>query len=117
MISREYPSPWNNQPPAEAKAIANRIHTRQRAWERYGLDWSAARIAAIEAAIRAGSPEAIPLHRDDTHRRRMRYAIREHGDWFPVVYDEATRSLMSVLPAQALDVYRPMLQRLDETAA
>lgn len=96
--------------PARIKAGCNRSHARRRAAERYGLDLSAESLAAIEATIRGGGPHAVLLRPDHRGKDRGLYAVRLDGAWLPAVFDRATDSLVTFLPARELEHYRHVFE-------
>jgi hypothetical protein len=86
-----------------------RLHARWAARDRYGLDARAVR--AVERLVRHGGPPGARVAIDTGHPRRDRsaFAIKYEGVWYPVVYDPATRALVSFLPPHVLD--RPGVRR------
>lgn len=98
--------------PAAVKASCNRVHARGRAYERYGRDFTDDELARIEARIEAGGPDIHMVLRDDKHARRARFALEVDGEWMSIVYDYATRSIVSFLPPQSIDRFVSTLRSL-----
>lgn len=91
------------------KAYCNRLHTRQRVAERYGLALTPDDIFRIECLIQAGDPEAICVAGAGTVEGRPVYAVKWDRVWLPICYDPLTRSVITVLPEHTLDPYRAFL--------
>lgn len=102
--------------PATIKRFSNMAHARARAAERYALDLTNADLESIAAQIQAGSDDVALLRRDSTVKARLWVAVRRDGAWLPLVYDEATRSVLTALPEYAIDAYRSYLAALDGTS-
>jgi hypothetical protein len=102
--------------PAALKRACNMAHARARAAERYALDLTNADLESIAARIQAGADDVAFLRRDSTVKARLWVAVRRDGGWLPIVYDEATRSVLTALPEYAIDAYRSYLAALDGTS-
>ena len=78
----------------EAHILNCRRHTKQRAFERYGLALSLQDILAAEKQIWNGR---APFVADDV-AMRQRYMVRIKGKVVPVVFDIALDCIVTVLP-------------------
>ena len=83
--------------PAEFKAQYNRVHTEKQAASRYAINGHVVRTAveSIEADIRG--------------KDRALYAVKVESEWLPIVYDLATKSPVTILPAHSLRQYHDFL--------
>jgi hypothetical protein len=67
--------------------------------------------------IRGDRDTAVMLSGRHGGRNRVLYAVKHVGGWLPVVFDAATASVLTVLPARALDHYRLFLDPPPEPPA
>lgn len=124
----ELGTPTNRKKPSEFKAECNLEHSRRNAMERHGMDEDSldAAVRLIEEAARDGSTSltklvdyghgirvtgSVVLLRPD-HRGKSRSlwaASLYPGEWIPIVYDNATKSPVSVLPQSTLQDYSHVL--------
>lgn len=95
--------------PAEFKAACNRVHAMRRASERFGLDFDAASFAEFESIVRAGASEICRPLKPDYHEHRTLYGVQLGGKWYPVVFDDATDSIVTFPPERALWPYYAVL--------
>jgi hypothetical protein len=96
--------------PARQKRASNHSHAKQRCYDRYDLDLTEPELEGL--AEDAGSPAAVPLRRDPFKSNRVWVAVWHDRSWLPVVYDEATRSIVTFLPWHAIEPYHKVLDRL-----
>lgn len=129
----EMSSPTDRKNPAEFKAECNKEHSRRSAMERYGMDEDTLNTAVelIEDAIRTGSTSLVKLidyghsikvsssavlcRNDHRGKSRALWAVSLYpGEWIPIVYDNATKSPVSVLPSGALQDFDHILRNTNQ---
>lgn len=91
--------------PSEVKALCNLKHAAGRALERYGVRLSLEDVAHAGRRIRRGCHTAVPLRPDRRHPDRRYYFVLVKGAWLPVVFDERTGTVVTVLPQCVRDEY------------
>lgn len=96
--------------PARSKARVNREHAKMRAMERYGIDLTPELIVTWERRIGDNGPDAVMLGDRPGNGDRVLYGLKHEGRWLPVIYDPATKCLVTLLPEDALDRYRTVLE-------
>jgi hypothetical protein len=84
--------------------------------ERHALALTNADLETIAGLIQAGSADIALLRYDPNIKARFWVAVRWQGEWVGFVYDDATRSVLSVLPEHEIDAYRSYLAALDGTS-
>ena len=95
--------------PSEVKVRCNLRHAAGRALERYGVPLSVADVAHAGKRIRRGCHTAVPVRPDRKHPDRRYYLVLVKGVWLPVVFDEKTGTVVTVLPQCVRDEYRHMI--------
>lgn len=96
--------------PARLKRVCEQSHARTRAAQRYGLDMTYEDVERVSAMIRSGTEDVVWLRPDNENSGRYYVAIKIEDEWLPVVYDEGTRTVVTFLPATAIDQYRAFLE-------
>lgn len=91
--------------PARSKAVSNRAHATTRAAERFGLCLTDDDFRDWESRIAHSRPDAVMLSTRHGKRNRTLYAVKHDDQWIPLIYDTATQSVLTVLPAFVLDRY------------
>lgn len=89
------------------KRNAQSVHARRRLAQRYGRYMSRSRYEGLVRRVLAG--DCVFLERQ-THRTSLA-AVREGGEWLPLVWDRQRRAVVTFLPAAALDRHRERLER------
>jgi hypothetical protein len=91
-------------------------HTRIRTAEGHTLTLTNADFETIAGLIQSGSADVALLRYDRNIKARFWVAVRWQGEWVGFVYDESTRSVLTVLPEHEIDAYRSYLAALDGTS-
>jgi hypothetical protein len=83
---------------ARSKAEKQRRHARRRAFERYALDLHQDAQASIVRAIEGGEARFISRQ----SQRVSVWEVKHEGRRLPVVYDRKRKTIVTVLPQEAL---------------
>jgi hypothetical protein len=81
--------------------------------ERHALTLTNVDLETIAGLIRSGSADVALLRHNHAVKARLWVAVRWQGEWVGFVYDESTRSVVTVLPEHAIDAYHSYLAALD----
>ncbi len=83
-----------------SKTIAQRTHAKKRMLERYGLSLNKQSYTVMAGSIRNQTKNSRFVDRQSN--RLTRWFVRHQSQWFPVVYDSNRKTIVTVLPEDAL---------------
>ncbi len=87
-----------------SKAKCQRMHTKTRMLQRYGIELNRRSYQEIANPIRDRGPGKAKDSRfvDRQSNRITRWFVKYSGRWFPVVYDSKRKTLVTILPEGSL---------------
>lgn len=85
--------------PFKRKEVAQRFHAKKRATQRYGIQLTTQKQAAIVKLIQRGKARWLKTQSN----RITHWAVEWEGQIIPVVYDKIRKQLVTVLPLEALE--------------
>ena len=87
-----------------SKAESQRVHTKTRMLQRYGIELNRRSYQEIANPIRDRGVNGPKNSRfvDRQSNRITRWFVRYKGRWFPVVYDSKRKTVVTILPEGSL---------------
>jgi hypothetical protein len=92
---------------SESKQAFQRIHAKNRALERHGLDYDDAMREELVGKIQSGR-DATFL--ESQSQRVSMWAVRHEGKVYAVVYDKQTKEIATFMPDSYLNRYKDLLR-------
>ena len=85
-----------------SKAYAQRAHAKRRMKKRHQVEISREGLEQMVTAIQRAAlfPDHAKFH-DSPSNRVSRWHVRYEGKWYPVVYDNKRKTIVTVLPTNA----------------
>ncbi len=92
-------------------------HARERARERYGLQLTQADMTILQWRIQFGEHVVVLRDPDRPNSSRAIFGVRLGQEWAPVVYDRATKRIVTFLPPNRLAEWEGLLNQPERQTA
>lgn len=89
-----------------AKAKCQKKHAKRRAKSRFGLDLNQNQYLEMVKRIQ-NNVDCVFLEKQSN--RVSFFALKNEGVWLPIIYDKERKTIVTILPAEALEPYRAYL--------
>lgn len=90
----------------KSKAACQKKHAKRRAADRFGLKLHDHEYVGMVKQIQEGR-DLVFLEKQSN--RVSFFALKKDGLWLPVIYDKERKTIVTVLPTEALEPYRACL--------